>query len=176
MPSTKTPPGIDVARHQQLAGRSREVRLRRTALVVVAVLPVLGLVNLFGQRAEVQTARTSAASLEVKSPTRLRGGLTFTTKIVITPHHDLKDGQLYLDRGWFSNMTFNGLSPQPANQGAQGTWQIWDFGPMLSGVPFTVWISWQANPTNVGHHAQVVELYDGNTELLSAKHSVFIFP
>lgn len=176
MPSTTTPSGIDSSRHQDLAGRSRHVWLRRAALLVVAAVPVLGLVNTFGQRTEVRAARGPAAALEVKSPERLRGGLTFTTKILITPHRDLKDGQLYLDRGWFANMTFNGVSPQPSNQDAQGNWQIWDFGPMSSGVAFTVWISWQANPTNTGHHSQVVELYDGDTELLSVNHSVFIFP
>jgi len=25
-------------------------------------------------------------------------------------------------------MTLNGITPQPSSQGAQGNWQVWDFG------------------------------------------------
>jgi hypothetical protein len=45
------PVGIDRARHQDLAGRGHHVWQRRAALVVIAVIPLLGLLNVFGQRA-----------------------------------------------------------------------------------------------------------------------------
>lgn len=168
--------GIDHARHQQLSGRGWHVWARRAALLLLGVLPVLGLLGVFGQRAVVNSSASVAAGLEVKSPDTVRGGLVFTTEIVVTPHTDLKDGQLYLERGWFANMSLNGVSPQPSNQDAQGDWQIWDFGSMQAGQPFRVWISWQTNPTNVGRHAQDVELYDGQTKLTTTRHSLTVFP
>jgi hypothetical protein len=68
------------------------------------------------------------------------------------------------------------LSPQPANQNADGRWQIWDYGPIRAGVTFRVWISWQTNPTDLGRHAQNVELYDGGIQLMTVHRTLTVFP
>jgi hypothetical protein len=173
---TDSPFGIDPDRHVDLSGREQSPWGRRAVLVVIAVIPVLGLLNVFGQRAQSTRAFSPDASLLVKSPERVRGGLTFTTKIVVTPHRDIQDAQLYLDEGWFGNMTLNGLSPQPSNEGTQGRYQTWDFGPIQANQPLTVLISWQANPTNVGSHPETVAFYDGNNHVVTVHRSVFVFP
>lgn len=100
----------------------------------------------------------------------------FTTKITITPHYRLTNGQLHLDSGWFVNMTLNGITPQPSSQSAQGQWQVWDFGPMPVNVPYTVWISWQTNPVNFGTHSQTIELYNGKDKLMTTHHTITVFP
>lgn len=51
MTDADVPLGIDRARHQDLAGRNRHVWWRRGVLTLIAALPVLGLLNVFGQRA-----------------------------------------------------------------------------------------------------------------------------
>lgn len=170
------PPGIDMERHANLSGRAQYSWWRRAVLVVIAAIPVLGLLNVFGQKAESNRAGSPDASLLVKSPARVRGGLMFTTKIVVTPHRDIHDGQLYLDNGWFRNMSLNGVSPQPSNFDAQDNWQTWDFGPMQANQAFTVWISWQTNPTNVGRHPQTVQLYDGDTQMMTVHRTLTVFP
>jgi hypothetical protein len=170
------PLGIDRARHEELTGRKQYVWWRRVALALIAVIPVLGLANVFGQRSQTASAVNQNGTLQVTSPNSLRGGLIFTTEIVITPSRPLKDGKLYINQAWFENMTLNGLSPQPSNQSSQGAWQVWDFGPMSPGTAFTVWVSWQTNPTNIGSRAQVVSLYDGSNELMTIDRSVTIFP
>lgn len=172
----KVPPGIDLERHAHLGRRGWTVWVRRAALVVIAAIPVLGLLNVFGQRSESTAADGARASLVVSSPARLRGGLLFTTEIVVTPHRDIDDGRIYLDRGWFRNMSLNGISPQPSNQGAQGRWQIWEFGSMKADQPFTVFISWQANPTNLGTQPETVQLYDGDTHITTVHRSRTVFP
>ena len=106
----------------------------------------------------------------------VRGGLVFTTQIVITPHQQLHDARLYLDNGWFQAMTFNAVAPQPSTQSAQGRWQVWDFGKIPAGTAFHVWISWQVNPTNIGRHSQSVALYDGGTPLMTAQRILTVFP
>ena len=85
MARAKAPVGIDRARHQDLTGRNRHVWGRRAVLAVVAAVPVLGLLNVFGQHATPVTYQSPAASLLINSPARVRGGLVFTTEIVITP-------------------------------------------------------------------------------------------
>ncbi len=173
---SSVPPGIDLQRHAELRGRKRHVWWRWGALLVIAAIPVLGLLNVFGQRPQISRATSAQASLLLNSPSRVRGGLMFTTEIKITPQRKIRDGQLYLDKGWFQNMTLNGVSPQPSNQNAQGKWQTWDFGKMPANQTFTVWISWQVNPTNLGTRSQDLELYDGQHKVLLIHHTLTVFP
>ena len=106
----------------------------------------------------------------------MRGGLVFTTEIVITPHQSLQDARLYLDNGWFAGMTLNGIAPQPSSESAQGRWQVWDFGKVPAGVAYRVWVSWQTNPTTVGRRSQDIALYDGGTELMTVHRALTVFP
>ncbi len=149
MAGTKSPIGIDRARHQDLTGRNHHVWVRRAALAVIAVVPVLGLLNVFGQHATPITYQSPAASLVIDSPAQVRGGLVFTTDIVITPRQQLTDARLHLNNGWFQAMTLNGIAPQPSTESAQGSWQVWDFGKIPAGTVFHVWISWSVNRTPI---------------------------
>jgi hypothetical protein len=176
MARAKVPVGIDRARHQDLTGRDWHVWGRRAVLAVVAAVPVLGLLNVFGQHATPVTYHSPAASLLINSPARVRGGLVFTTEIVITPRQQLTDARLYLDNDWFEAMSLNGISPQPSAETAQGRWQVWDFGKIPAATPFHVWISWQTNPTNIGAHSPAVALYDGSTQVMTAQRTLTVFP
>lgn len=95
---------------------------------------------------------------------------------MIIPRRPLADARLYLDQGWFQAMTLNGITPQPGTESASGPWQVWDFGSLQAGTPFSVWISWQVNPTNVGAHAQDVALYDRNARLMLVRRDITVFP
>jgi hypothetical protein len=176
MARADTPVGIDRDRHQNLTGRGYHVWWRRVALVAFAAIPVLALLNVFGQRTSLARAQSPAASLLVNSPAHIRGGLIFTTEIVITAHQQLQDAQLYLGDGWFEGMTINGIAPQPSSDSARGQWQVWDFGKIPVGEAYRVWISWQTNPTNLGRHSQDVALYDGGTQLMIVHRAVTVFP
>jgi hypothetical protein len=168
--------GIDRSRHQDLVGRGRYVWWRRGALVLIAALPVLGLLNVFGQHARPRTYRSSAVSLTIDSPARVRGGLVFTTEVVIVAQVRLHDARVYLDTGWFKGMTFNGVAPQPSSESARGDWTVWDYGDLPAATQLRLWISWQTNPTNIGRHAQDVALYDGGTQLMTAHRMITVFP
>jgi hypothetical protein len=176
MARADSPVGIDRARHQDLTGRNWHVWLRRAGLLIIATVPVLGLLNVFGQHATSVTYQSPAASLLINSPARVRGGLIFTTEIVITPRRPLHDAKLYLDNGWFEAMTLNGVAPQPSTESAQGNWQVWDFGKIPAATAYHVWISWGTNPTNLGQHSQIVALYDGGTQLMTADRTLTVFP
>jgi hypothetical protein len=176
MARAEVPVGIDRPRHQDLAGRNRHVWWRRVALAVVAAVPVLGLLNVFGQHAAPVSYASPAASLLIDSPVHVRGGVIFTTEIVITPHRQLHDARLYLGNGWFEAMTLNGVAPQPSTESAQGPWQVWDFGQLPAATAFHLWISWQTNPTNIGRHPQTVALNDGGTHLMTVDRTLTVFP
>jgi hypothetical protein len=170
------PVGLERGRHVEMSGRGRHVWQRRTGLMLATCIPLLALLNVFGQRAHPILTSAPAASLSVNSPSRVRGGLIFTSEFIITPHTKLHDVQLRLNDGWFKSMTVNGSEPQPTNESAQGDWQIFDYGPMPAGIPYTIFISWQTNPTNVGRHSQDVALDNGNDQILAVQRSITVFP
>jgi hypothetical protein len=170
------PLGLDRGRHQQLQRRTAPVWSRRVALLAVAAIPILGLLNVFGQRAHSIMYRGDGASISIDSPAHVRSGLIFTTRIVIQPTRDLHHARLYLADGWFRGMTYNAIAPQPPTQTSSGRWVILGFGSIPAGQTFPVWISWQANPTNVGRRSQDVELYEGSTRLVTANRTITIFP
>jgi hypothetical protein len=176
MARAKPPLGIDSARHQDLVGRNRHVWWRRGGLVIFAVIPVLALFDVFGQRTVMTGTQRPTASLLVNSPAHVRGGLVATTEIVISTRRPAKDARLFLDAGWFEGVTLNGITPQPSSESAQGRWQVWDFGQIPAGRTFRVWISWSANPTGIGRHSQDVALYDRGTRLMTIHRTLTVFP
>lgn len=142
----------------------------------MAVIPVLGLFNVFGQRQQTLHVSNALASIEIDSPSHVRSGLIFTTQVVITPHLPVRKCELTLGQGWFSGMTLNGITPQPSQQTANGNWQVWQFGALKADTPFRVWISWQTNPTSIGRRSQPLAVLDGNKQLATANRSLTIFP
>lgn len=71
------PDGLTVERNRDLRGRSEHVWIRRALLSLVAVLPILALLNVFGQRPTTTSAHGLTADLAVTAPARLRSGLIF---------------------------------------------------------------------------------------------------
>ena len=171
-----SPLGIDPDRHRTLRGRSHQVWQRRVALTLVAAIPILGLLNVFGQRTAITEGRANQASLLIDSPTRVRGGVIFTTRIVMASNVGLADARLSLAPGWFQGMTFNGIVPQPSMQLSMGDWVVLDFGKVAAKQPFSVWISWQTNPTNYGRRGEDAALYDGGTRLVPVHRTLTVFP
>ncbi|MDQ1689510.1 MAG: hypothetical protein QOK42_2485 [Frankiaceae bacterium] len=176
MTAKALPAGIDKDRHLNLRGREHHVWIRRAGVLLVGLVPLLALLNVFGQQPSYSTVKASQATLRVDSPGHVRGGLIFTTHLTITPHQELRDMRVLLDSGWFRGMTFNGLSPQPETESSSGRWEVYDFGQVSAGVPFSIWISWQTNPTNVGRHNQDIALTDGDNRILVAHRSLMVFP
>jgi len=168
--------GIDRARHHELKGRDQHVWERRAAIAALTVISILGLSNVFGQGTDPVRYSNPGVSLTVDSPTRVRGGLVFTTEFVIQPTKDLHDARLELSSGWFRGMTYNGLVPQPTNQFVVGPWTVFDLGTIGAGRRFPVWISWQTNATTVGRRSQDVAVYDGRTPILTVHRSLMVFP
>lgn len=171
-----SPQGIVLKRHRDLVGRSWHVWVRRALLSMVAVLAVLALANLFGQRPATSRAATSAAVLSVYSPSRVRGGLMFTSRFHVTARNDLKKALLVLGPGWVEGMQVNSTNPQPVSEASRNGRLVLELGHIAAGHSYLLFVEFQVNPTNVGHRSQDVELDDGGTRLLTIHRSITIFP
>jgi hypothetical protein len=170
------PEGIVLRRHRDLEGRQHQMWFRRALLALVAVVPVLGLANFFGQRPSDIQASGPAASISLSAPTRLRGGLLFQAHFTIRAQSDLENAALVLHPDWLEGLTLNTLEPSPVDEtSANGALRL-DFGQIKAGERFDVFLEYQVNPTSVGKRKQWVDLVDGQNTVASIKRGLFIFP
>ena len=170
------PEGITSENHRDLQGRERYVWLRRGLLCCIAVLPLLALLDVFGQHPATSSANGPAASLGITAPTRLRSGLIFQVKVKVHARRDIKQLQLDFDEGWWESMSVNSIVPEPEQETSkEGQVQL-TYGKLPAGQSLVARIYVQVNPTNVGKRHENVTLADGETPLLTVHRSLTIFP
>jgi hypothetical protein len=170
------PDGISAERNLELAGRARHPWYRRALLSLIAVLPILALLNVFGQHPTVSYARAAAADLEVTAPARLRSGLIFQVRVRVIAHQNINTPQLIFDPGWWESMSVNSLVPNPNNQTNSNGRVVLSYNTLAAGHVLVAWMYFQVNPTNVGKRRENVELDDGATHITTVHRSLTIFP
>jgi len=170
------PDGIVLGRHRDLQGRRHQVWFRRGLLAAIAVVPVLGLFNVFGQRPTDSEAAGQAATLMLSAPQRARGGLLYQAHFTIEAHQDLQKAALVLHPDWLQGMTLNTLEPSPTEETSENGAVRLEFGPIAAGNRFDVFLQYQVNPTAVGPRKQWVDLVDGQTRIASIQRGLFLFP
>jgi hypothetical protein len=174
--SIATPESLELRRHLELEGRAHEVRVRRILICLLALVPVLALLGLFGQRPTTSSAANGAATLEVYSPTRVRGGLLFTTRIGVEARRELRQAAIVLDPGWFEGMQVNSITPDPVTQRSDGGRAVLGLGTIPAGAKSVTFIQFQVDPTNVGHRSQNVALWEHGREVLRIPRSITVLP
>jgi hypothetical protein len=174
----EAPDFIDVGRHRDLGDRRWEAWLPNVLLVLIAVLPVLALFNVFGQKPTVAKAANpgGVATLELNAPKDLRGGLLFQARFDIKAGREIKDAVLVLDSGWLESMTLNSVEPSPSQETSRNGSIALDLGNIPAGKLWREYLQFQVNPVNVGKQSQDVTLYDGNVELLHLNRDVMVWP
>jgi hypothetical protein len=173
---TDVPDRIDLARDRDLVGRRWEIWLRRGLFALLPVVAVLALLNVFGQHPQSHAVNAEAASLELRAPARVRGGLLYESRFRISAHHDLAAAALVLAPGWLEGMTVNTIEPSPESETSVDGRLRLELGPISAGNTFVLFLQTQVNPTTVGRHLQTVQLYDGAREILELPRSISIFP
>jgi hypothetical protein len=171
------PDQIDLSSARDLGGgRAGEIWVRRGLAGLVAVLPIVGLFNVFGQRAvDSQTAAT-AATLTVHAPHAVRGGLLFEARFTVTAKQHIKDAVLELSPEWANGMTINTVEPQPSNESSDKGWLSLDLGELKGGDRFQLHLQYQVNPTTTGGKDLGVRLMDGQTLLATLQRQLQVWP
>jgi hypothetical protein len=145
-------------------------------MALIALLPLLALFNLFGQRPQTSKASVSTATLSVYAPTRLRGGLIWEGRIHITAHRDIKEAILVLGTGWAEGMSINTIEPSPVGEASKNGKLEFTLGHIPKDESHILFMQFQVNPTNVGRRPRTTDLYDGTTRLASVDQTVTVFP
>jgi hypothetical protein len=143
---------------------------------VIAVVPVLGVLNFFGQRPSDTEASGPAATFSLSAPERVRGGLLFQAHFTIEARRELKNAALVLHPDWLQGMTMNTLEPGPTEETSENGALRFEYGAIDAGKRFDVFLQFQVNPTAVGKRKQWVDLVDGEARIASIKRDLFIFP
>ena len=168
---------LTLERHRNLSGLyTPGLVVRRVGYAVLAVVSVLGLLNVFGQRPSTATADASAATLQVYAPSHLRGGLLFMARFRITAKQELKNATLVLSPGWAENMQINTIEPSPTNETSEDGRLVLELGRIKAGATFVLFMQFQVNPTNVGRRSQDVELRDGDTHIATIDRTLTVYP
>jgi hypothetical protein len=173
---SSVPDGISLERHRDLHGRTNAPWMRRGLLCAIAVLPILALLNVFGQHPTTTSTSTPAVSVSVTAPTRLRSGLIFQVRLKITAHQNIKELEVVFDRGWWESMSVNSSVPEPSEESSSDGRVVFTYGHLGAGHTQVSWIYFQVNPTNVGKRQEDIDVKDGENELAHINRSLTIFP
>lgn len=176
--ATELPDGLSVERNLDYEGRIRRHApwVRRALLCAVTAIPVLALIGVFGQHPSTTSASSSAASLSITAPTRLRGGLMFQALIKVTPRREIHHLQLVFDAGWWESMAVNSIKPEPERETSRDGKIVLEYGAWPAGKELVCWLNFQVNATNVGKRSENVSLEDSGETLASVHRSLTIFP
>jgi hypothetical protein len=170
------PEGVVLERSRDLAGRKHHPYYRRFLLCLIAVLPILALLGVFGQNPSTTRVDAQAASLSVTAPARLRSGLIFQVRVEVAAHRNIHELQITFARGWWESMSVNSIVPEPTSEESKNGKVILSYGAVPAGQSVTAWIYFQVNPTNVGKRRENVAIADGSVPLAELHRSLTIFP
>ncbi|MEP6640569.1 MAG: hypothetical protein ABJB93_01550 [Gaiellales bacterium] len=168
---------LELARHRDLIGRRWGPVTVRMVIAILAAFVGLAALNVFGQQPSTSSAAGPTARMDVSTPSRLRGGLIFQTRVDVQALRPIAKPTLVLGGGWFDGMTLNSYQPPAANQASRGEAVTFSYPPLAAGAHMTVWLEWSVNPTNVAwDRAEPIQVDDGRRQLVRLAPTVTVFP
>ena len=170
------PDQLTLSRHRDLEGHGHRPYVRWALLTLLGVFILLGLLNVFGQNPQTDTASADGVELEVYSPRQVRSGLLFMSRFTIRAEREVEAATLVLDPGWLEGITLNTLVPSPVGEANRDGKIALDLGHVPAGTEHVFFLHFQVNPTETGRRSQDVALFDGETPLLAIDRTVTIFP
>jgi hypothetical protein len=154
-----------------------DVWVRRLSMCALAAVVLIALFNVLGQRASTIASGTSAAELTVHSPTAVRPGLLFQSRISVTARQALPNAQLVLGSGWFDGLTLNTEEPGASTEtsGPNGS-VVLSLGSLAPGQTFVQYLEFQVNPTSFSQRRQTVTVRSRGADVASLSRTMTIVP
>jgi len=171
-----TPAFLTLRRNRDEVG-NHEVPIRRALVALVSLFLLAGLLNVFGQRPGSSEAASTAASIKLYAPTRVRSGLYYQARFTIDARSDVKNAMLVLAPGWAEGMTINTIEPSPVSEASNNGRISLELGHIPAGQSYILFTDFQVNPTNVAFgRRQTVWLTDGKTRLITYEREINVYP
>jgi hypothetical protein len=174
--SQRLPDELDYDRHLDLHGRGNHMWVRRVVLTLLAVPIVLGLAGFLGQEESVDQSEGPAATLSVRSPTALRGGLLWGGTIRVHARSEIKHPRLVLGAAWVDGMQVSSIEPQPVSEAGRGDRVVLTYDKLAAGDDLVVRIQEQVVPTNVGSGDLSVTVDDATDTIARVPRTLTVLP
>jgi hypothetical protein len=167
---------LDVDAARDLQGRALEPWIRRVGVALVALVPVLGLLNVFGQHELSSYAASTAATMRLNAPADVRGGLLFGATVTIHARAVLPGATLVLSHGWADGFNINTIEPGPVSETSRRGDLVFGLGRLAAGQTYALHMQFQVDPTSVGGRVQDVTLMSDGQPVLLLSHHMTVWP
>jgi hypothetical protein len=112
----------------------------------------------------------------VTSPTAVRGGLFFQSRVEIRARRAIAHPRLVLEEGWIEGMQVNSIEPNPVGEASRDGRLVLSYDAIDAGERLVVWFEFEVNPTNTGHRSYGLELDDADTRIATVARDITVFP
>ena len=147
------------------------------SILILGGLLALALAGVFGGgRSPIHRVTAPGADLSVATPTTLRNGIFFETRIVAVARRDLKDATIVLPPSLWRDLTINSMIPAAGKESFEDGAFRFGYGPLKAGETLTVKVDGQVNPPLTVGLKGDVGLYDGKTPVASVPMSLRVLP
>ena len=157
-------------------GERRGLHTRRAVMTVLTLVPLVALTGLLGQRATITSAAGPQASIVVRAPKTVRGGLSFQSRVTIRVTGRIQHPRLVLEPGWLEGMQVNSIEPQAQDESSRGGRLVLAYSTLKPGDRVELWLQFQVNPTNVGHRSYALELDDDTRRIARVERTLTVLP
>lgn len=136
------------------------------SFIILASIIAFALIGLAGgQPSPVRSENFGAARLEVKTPSVIRNGEFFETRIRIEAARDMSDAVLAISPSLWTDMTINSMIPAAAEESFKGGSYRFSYGKLRAGETLVVKIDGQINPPLFAGTRGDIALFDGERRL-----------
>jgi hypothetical protein len=147
------------------------------SFVILAAIIVFALSGLAGgQPSPLRSEDFGAARLEVKTPSVIRNGEFFETRIRIEATRDISNVVLAVSPSLWTDMTINTMIPAGAEESFKGGAYRFSYGALRAGETLVVKIDGQINPPLFAGTRGEIALFDGERRLGGMPLKIKVLP
>jgi hypothetical protein len=149
---------------------------RRVMVALFCVFVALAVLDVYGQQAGSKAAVASTATVTVRAPDTVRGGLFFQSRVEIVARRAIEYPRIVLDRGWLEGMQVNSIEPAAQSESSRDGRLVLSYDTLDAGDRMTLWLQFEVDPTSVGRRPYGLELDDATTRLARVERTITVLP
>lgn len=147
------------------------------SIILLSLLLALALGGQFGgQPHPRRTVETSAATMHLQLPERLRNGEFFEMRIKVDTRRPFTDLTLAVSSIYWKDLTINTMIPAPSEEKSEGGRYLFSYGEVKAGETVTLKFDGQINPPLFGGTRGEIALLDGETRIATVPVKLRVYP
>jgi hypothetical protein len=157
-------------------GRVIGLWTRRAWITLFALIVLAALIGFIGQRSHTSSAASPAATLTLRAPQVVRGGVFFEARIDIRARQPIEHPRLVFDEGWLEGLQMNSIEPAAESESSRDGRLVLSYGSLEPGDLLRVYTQLEVNPTSNGVRPFHLELDDEARPLARLDRTIRVLP